>query len=103
MVTPKRYLATQGQAVWDAFADDLEASPALAELLQVLCEGVDERVGLRPIVLRDGEWRDRVALRSLDAQVIACLTAIHDRRADAHANVTSFDDMLAALVDPSQL
>lgn len=100
---PKRYLAAEGQAVWDTFADDRTASPALMELLQTLCEGVDERVRLRSIVFRDGEWRDRVALRSLDAQVIACLTAIHDRRADAHANVTSFDDMLAALVDPSQL
>lgn len=41
------------------------------EFVLVLCETYDERAILRPTVLREGAWRDRVALRALDAQIVA--------------------------------
>lgn len=43
------------------------------EFVLVLCETYDERAILRPAVLREGEWRDRVALRNLDAQIISMM------------------------------
>lgn len=41
------------------------------EFILVLCETYDERAILRPTVLQVGAWRDRVALRNLDAQIIS--------------------------------
>jgi len=46
------------------------------ELLQIVCEQIDERQALRVRVLRDGDWRDRTALRALDAQVLDCLSLL---------------------------
>lgn len=46
------------------------------ELLQMVCEQIDERQALRVRVLRDGDWRDRTALRALDAQVLDCLSLL---------------------------
>jgi hypothetical protein len=46
------------------------------ELLQMVCEQIDERQGLRVKVLREGDWRDRTALRALDAQVLDCLSLL---------------------------
>jgi hypothetical protein len=42
----------------------------------ILCESVDERVALRVKVFRDGEWRDRVALRALDEQIAVMMGAL---------------------------
>lgn len=39
------------------------------DLVLVLCESVDERSALRARVIREADWRDRVALRALDAQI----------------------------------
>ena len=38
-------------------------------IMMILCEAIDERVGLRKIVLDEGYWRDRVALRSLEKEI----------------------------------
>jgi hypothetical protein len=46
------------------------------DVLLMVCEQIDERVALRLKVLREGEWRDRAALRSLDAQVMAGLSVL---------------------------
>jgi hypothetical protein len=46
------------------------------ELLQVVAEQIDERVALRMRVLKQNDWRDRAALRSLDAQVLDCLSLL---------------------------
>jgi len=46
------------------------------ELLQMICELIDERQALRMKVLVDQDWRDRAALRSLDAQVLDCLSLL---------------------------
>ncbi len=37
--------------------------------VMILCESVDERVALRLRVFQENEWRDRVALRTLDDQI----------------------------------
>jgi hypothetical protein len=42
----------------------------------ILCECMDERVALRVKVLRGGEWRDRVALRNLDDQMVKMMGAL---------------------------
>ena len=39
------------------------------ELLLLTCEQLDERQALRLTVLREGDWRERAALRALDKAV----------------------------------
>lgn len=59
-----------GGAVWLAPGSDIE-------LVQLACETVDERCSLREFVLSgSAEWRDRVALRNLDDQIKAHLSAL---------------------------
>ena len=66
-----RPLGSAGSAMWgriwagnDGTLLDMDAS-----VVQLLCESVDERQQIRERVLVDGDWRDRVALRSLDASI----------------------------------
>ena len=40
-----------------------------ASMVQMLCESVDERSMLRERVAGGGDWRDRVALRTLDGEI----------------------------------
>lgn len=61
--------------VWTAGAVWL-AERIDAETVLILCEHVDEREALRRVVLRDGSWRDRAALRALDAQIMSCLSLL---------------------------
>ncbi len=42
-------------------------------MVQLLCESVDERALLRTRVFVDGNWRDRVALRTLDTAIARTL------------------------------
>lgn len=73
---PMRPLGQVGLAMWERIwnsgavwlADKIDA-----ESLLVLCEQVDERAALRVLVLRNGDWRQRNALRALDAQVMGAL------------------------------
>jgi hypothetical protein len=46
------------------------------EILQMVCELIDERTALRMKVLVDQDWRDRSGLRALDAQVLDCLSLL---------------------------
>jgi hypothetical protein len=76
---PLRPLGPPGQALWDRVwaAGARWISPHTdVELLQVLCEQVDERAQLRVAVLRDGGWRERKALRTLDHQVVTALSLL---------------------------
>jgi hypothetical protein len=70
---PARPLGSAGRALWDrvwgAGATWL-AELVDAEQVLILCEQADERAQLRVKVLKDGEWRERAALRALDAQVM---------------------------------
>ena len=58
------------QAGWVTTATDTEA-------VQMLCESLDERVGLRVMVLQNpADWRTRAALRNLDVLVTSLLAAL---------------------------
>lgn len=103
---PPRYLAPEGAEVWRRLwsrSDHEAAGPAIVELALTICEQVDERLRLRANVLRNGEWRDRVALRSLDLQITSGLATFHDRTtAHGSSDRSSFDDLFAALVDGTE-
>ncbi len=77
--SPVRPLGSNGLAFWERVWSVGFAwiSPQTdIELLQMVCEQIDERQALRVKVLRDGDWRDRTALRALDAQVLDCLSLL---------------------------
>jgi hypothetical protein len=74
---PLRPLGTFGKDLWDRIwisgAAWIRASID-AELIQMVCEQVDERGRLRAIVLQDAsDWRSRRALRELDRQIASLL------------------------------
>lgn len=77
---PLRPLMHQGQRMWERIWGEgaIWLSPNTdIELIQMLAETMDEREGLRGLVLSgEGEWRDRVALRSIDDQVKSMLSAL---------------------------
>jgi hypothetical protein len=76
---PLRPLGQEGLKMWERIWEAGRAwiSPSTdMEHVMMLCETMDERVELRGIVFRGGEWRDRVALRQLDHQVITMLSLI---------------------------
>jgi len=70
---PPRPLGTEGRALWDrawkAGRRCLSADGD-ADILLLLCEAMDERAALRKVVLDEGDWRQRSALRALEKQVI---------------------------------
>ena len=52
-------------------------SPATdIELVQMVCEAMDERTALRVQVLRGAEWRERVALRHLERSINSMLSQL---------------------------
>ena len=73
----------------------------------LLAESEDERQALRALVMAEtGTWRDRVALRQLDAQIRALLTLLgltpmarHRLGASARTGPTSVIDELRAMRD----
>lgn len=76
-IEPLRPLGTFGLALWDRIwtsgAAWIRASID-AELIQMVCEQVDERGRLRAVVLQDAsDWRSRRALRELDRQIASLL------------------------------
>ena len=76
---PVRPLGANGLAFWERVwaVGFTWISPQMdIELLQLVAEQIDERVALRMRVLKQGDWRDRAALRSLDAQVLDCLSLL---------------------------
>lgn len=77
---PLRDLGAEGSKmwnrVWSAGASWLSASTDI-ELVQMLCESMDERMFLRQLVLSgEGEWRDRVALRNIEDQIHRWLSVL---------------------------
>ena len=76
---PHRPLGPAGQQFWERVwaVGFTWISPQMdIELLQLVAEQIDERVALRMRVLKQGDWRDRAALRSLDSQVLDCLSLL---------------------------
>lgn len=74
---PTRPLGKAGRELWERAWSTATTPPDTNALLQ-LCEQMDERLALRLKVLRDGDHRDRSALRTLDHQVNAGLVALAD-------------------------
>jgi hypothetical protein len=77
---PLRDLGAEGSKmwhrIWTAGASWLSVSTDV-ELVQLLCESMDERMFLRSIVLTgEGEWRDRVALRNIEDQIHRWLSVL---------------------------
>jgi len=76
---PHRPLGPAAQQFWERVwsVGFTWISPQMdVELLQMVAEQIDERVALRMRVLKQGDWRDRTALRALDAQVLDCLSLL---------------------------
>src|SRR5262252_3416037 len=81
---PRRILGAAGTDLWERtwrMSTNLNLPPE--DTLLQLCEQIDERAELRFRVIRDGDWRERNALRMLDAQVTAGLTALADAQDEA--------------------
>lgn len=76
---PHRPLGSAGRMFWERVwnVGFTWISPQMdVELLQIVSEQIDERAALRVKVLREGDWRDRSALRALDSQVLDCLSLL---------------------------
>lgn len=77
--TPPRPLGSEGLKLWNRIWEHGKnwISPSSdIELVTLLCEAMDERTQLRLMVLRGSDWRDRVALRSLESQLISILSSL---------------------------
>lgn len=73
---PRRPLDTAGRGLWDEVWRTGGTELIDPSALLQLCELMDERIALRERVLSDGEWRERSALRVLDAQLAAGLAVL---------------------------
>jgi hypothetical protein len=75
-----RPLMNEGQRLWNRVWSEgaVWLSPNTdIELVQMLAETMEERGPLRDLVLSgEGEWRDRVALRTIDDQIKSLLSAL---------------------------
>ena len=98
-------LGEAGQAAWTrTWADTPWLTEADHGVVLLLAESEDERQALRGAVMAGaGTWRDRVALRQLDAQIRAYLTLLgltpmarHRLGASARTGPTSVLDELRA-------
>lgn len=73
---------TLGQAGLDLWQRAANSAPWLwkgvdNQLLQILCEQVDERQALRESLAEGiGDWRDRSALRALEKQIVGNLSLL---------------------------
>jgi phage terminase small subunit len=76
---PPRPLQADGMAVWLRVWDKgrIWISPGTdIDHVLLLCESYDERAILREKVMTENDWRDRVALRSLDHQIASMLSTL---------------------------
>jgi len=75
---PLRELGEQGSLMWARIWTTGASwiAPTDVELVQLACELMDERVSLRAAVLAGSEWRDRVALRTLEGDLRHMLSAL---------------------------
>jgi phage terminase small subunit len=78
-LTPPRTLGVEGLKLWNHIwekgkgwiSDNTDTHHVL-----LMCEAMDERQQLREQVLAGADWRDRVALRSIESQIISMLSAL---------------------------
>ena len=74
-MVPLHPLGVAGLALWKRVwaANDGTLLNIDSHVVQMLCESVDERVALRLLVFTEGNWRDRVALRTLEGEISTML------------------------------
>lgn len=63
------------ERIWESGGTWVSAKTDI-ELVQMLCEALDERTALRVQVLRGAEWRERVALRHLERSIQTMLSQL---------------------------
>ena len=76
---PPRPLGREGLKLWERVWTNGRAwisDRTDIEHVLLLCESMDERTALRLQVLRGSDWRDRVALRSLEHQIVGMLSSL---------------------------
>jgi len=76
---PPRPLGPEGLKLWERVWTNGRAwisDRTDIEHVLLLCESMDERTALRLQVLRGSDWRDRVALRSLEHQIVGMLSSL---------------------------
>lgn len=78
--TPPRPLFSEGLKLWNRIWEQGQtwiSSNTDLEMVTLLCESMDERSLLRLKIFQGtGDWRDRVALRSLDSQLQTILSLL---------------------------
>lgn len=88
---PARPLGPEGRKSWERIWGLRRAwieRDVDAEHVLLLCESIDERVGLRVRVLRSNDWRDRLGLRALDDQVASLIGQLGLNPADREGITT---------------
>lgn len=97
---PPRPLRTDGLALWERAwkaGRTWMSDQSDVDVLLLLCESLDERTALRELVLDEGDWRQRSALRALDKQIIDKLQLLgftpSDRARLGVAEVKKDDEM----------
>ena len=76
---PLRPLGQEGRRMWERIWESggtWVSAKTDIELVQMLCEALDERIALRIQVLRGAEWRERVALRHLERSIQTMLSQL---------------------------
>ena len=71
---PLRPLGIQGKKTWEsvwASGSTWISGATDIQIVQMLCECEDERQTVRVMVYESKDWRDRVALRSLDSFILS--------------------------------
>ena len=70
-MVPLHPLGVAGLALWKRVwaENDGTLLNIDSHVVQLLCESVDERQALRLRVFTEGDWRDRVALRTLEKSI----------------------------------
>lgn len=98
---PLRPLGQSGLATWRDLAPICPTE--VLHLLQIVCEQIDERNGLRVAVLQQQDPTERRALRSLDRQISenlqAVLIAIEAEKADDAGFTSLLRELSAPLRD----
>ena len=82
---PLRFLHTAGRDSWDRIWESGShwiSGTTDIQIVQMLCECEDERSHLRGLVWGGNDWRDRVALRSLDTFILSLYSLLGFTPAD---------------------
>lgn len=82
---PLRVLGEKGletwNRIWQSGAYWINGTTDI-QIIQILCESEDERLNLRFHALQNKDWRDRVALRSIDTFILSIYTLLGFTPAD---------------------